>query len=293
MPRVPVALAGIVVALVTLGSDAFADTDVAVGPQYDTTHAYVSADAFDACIASLIATFGGSTSPKGTSTVTPTPSNTLTQLALTPAGSVSVFGYRTPVPYPFGSERTGYLVTDLDAAIVAARAAGASVVVAPFADPIGRDAVILWPGGVMMQLYVHTTPPRYPALASIPENRVYVSPESADAFVRDFVTFSRGRIEYDTNDAAGEELGRPGYRFRRIELVSGFGRLRVLVTDGALPFPYGRETTGYEVADLDAALARAVRSGASVVAGPIAASARRSAIVAFPGGYLAELHTGS
>src|SRR5436309_11234448 len=85
---------------------------VAVGPQYDTTHVYVAPEDFDRFVASLIATFGGTTTKQGVFTVTPTQSSTMSQLVLTPVGSVSVFGFKTPIPYPFGSERTGYLVTD-------------------------------------------------------------------------------------------------------------------------------------------------------------------------------------
>src|SRR5215470_721239 len=158
---------------------------VAVGPQYDTTHVYVAPDDFDRFVASFVATFGGTTSKQGVFTVTPTPSSTMSQLVLTPAGTVSVFGYKTPVPYPFGLERTGYLVTKLDDAVRAARKAGASVITAPFDDPIGRDVVIQWPGGVNMQLYWHTTPPDYPKLTTIPENRVYVSPDKEKEFVKD------------------------------------------------------------------------------------------------------------
>src|ERR1700721_1897949 len=87
---------------------------VAVGPQYDTTHVYVAPEDFDRFVASLIATFGGKTSKEGVFTVTPTPSQTMSQLVLTPAGTLSVFGFKTPVPYPFGAERLGYLVKDLD-----------------------------------------------------------------------------------------------------------------------------------------------------------------------------------
>src|SRR5262249_38916920 len=148
---------------------------IAVAPQYDTTHVYVAPDDFDKFVASLVATFGGTTSKQGVFTVTPTPSKTMSQLVLTPVGTLSVFGFKTPVPYPFGIERTGYLVTDIDAAIRSARETGADVLVAPFDDPIGRDAIIQWPGGVNTQLYWHTTPPDYKSLQSIPENRVYVS----------------------------------------------------------------------------------------------------------------------
>ena len=114
----------------------------AVAPQYDTTHVYVRPEDFDTFVASLLATFGGTTSKQGVFTVTPTPGSTMSQLVLTPVGTLSVFGFKTPIPYPFGSERTGYLVTDLDAAVHAAQSAGADVVVSAFPDPIGKDAVI-------------------------------------------------------------------------------------------------------------------------------------------------------
>src|SRR6202008_4072606 len=168
--------------------------NVAVGRQYDTTHVYVAPEDFDRFVTSFLATFGGSASKPGVATVTPTPSYTALQMVFTPVGTLSVFGFKTPVPHPFGSERTGYLVTDLDAAVRAARANGADVIVAPFNDPIGRDAVVQWPGGVNMQLYWHPTPPNYATLQTIPENRVYLSPDRADAFVRSFVAFSGGTV---------------------------------------------------------------------------------------------------
>src|SRR5258708_38867111 len=112
---------------------------VAVGPQYDTTHVYVAPQDFDRFVASLIATFGGTTTKQGVFTVTPTPSSPMSQLVMTPAGTVSVFGFKTPVPYPFGFERTGYLVADVDEAVRAAKATGADVLVAPFNDPIRSE----------------------------------------------------------------------------------------------------------------------------------------------------------
>ena len=262
----------------------------AVGPQYDTTHVYVAAKDFDRFVTSFVATFGGSTSKQGVFTVTPTPSSTMSQLLLTPVGTVSVFGFKTPIPYPFGSERTGYLVTDLDAAVRAARASGADVIVAPFNDPIGRDAIVQWPGGVNMQLYWHTTPPNYAKLQTIPENRVYVSPDRADAFIRSFVAFSGGTVTGDDAKAPGVEIGRPSDMYRRVRIASTFGNVAVLVTDGHLPYPYGRELTGYETPDLDATLTKAKSAGARVLVEPYSANDRRSAFVQFPGGYIAEIH---
>src|SRR5579864_1627815 len=58
--------------------------NVAVGPQYDTTHVYVAPEDFDRFVASLLATFGGTTTKQGVFTVTPTQSSTMSQLVLTP-----------------------------------------------------------------------------------------------------------------------------------------------------------------------------------------------------------------
>jgi predicted enzyme related to lactoylglutathione lyase len=271
-------------------SPASSSPAVAVGPQYATTHVYVASENFDRFVTSFVATFGGSTSKQGVFTVTPTPSSTMSQLVLTPVGTVSVFGFRTPVPYPFGRERTGYLVTDLDAAVRAARASGADVIVAPFNDPIGRDAIVQWPGGVNMQLYWHTTAPNYATLQTIPENRVYVSPDRADAFIRSFLAFSGGKVAGDDPKAPGIEIGRPSDTYRRVRIASTFGNVAVLVTDGHLPYPYGLELTGYETTDLDATLTKAKSAGARVLVEPYSADDRRSALVQFPGGYIAEIH---
>jgi len=271
-------------------SQAATSPSVAVGPQYDTTHVYVAPEDFDRFVASLLATFGGTTSKQGVFTVTPTPSSTMSQLVLTPVGTLSVFGFKTPVPYPFGLERTGYLVTDMDAAVRAARANGGDVIVAPFDDPIGRDAIVQWPGGVNMQLYWHTTAPSYPELQTVPENRVYVSPDRADAFIQSFVQFSGATVAGDDPKAPGVEIGRPSDTYRRIRVASTFGTVVALVTDGHLPYPYGREMTGYETLDLDTTLAKAKAAGVRVLVEPYAAADRRSAFVQFPGGYVAEIH---
>ena len=264
---------------------------VAVGPQYDTTHVYVAPQDFDRFVASLIATFGGTTTKQGVFTVTPTPSSTMSQLVMTPVGTVSVFGFKTPVPYPFGLERTGYLVTDMVQAIRAAKATGADVLVAPFNDPIGQDAIIQWPGGVNTQLYWHTTAPSYAPLQTVPENRVYVSPDRVDAFVGSFFAFSQGSLVSDEPRAPGVEIGRPAKTYRRVRIESTFGKLTALVTDGHLPYPYGREPTGYEVTNLTDTLTKARASGVEVLVPPYKTDERESAVVQFPGGYIAEIHS--
>jgi predicted enzyme related to lactoylglutathione lyase len=266
-------------------------SDWAVGPQYDSTHVYVAPEELDRFVASFVGTFGGTVSKKVVTTVTPTPSETTFQFVQSPVGPLSVFAFKTPIPYPFGAERTGYLVADLDVALRAAQSDGASIIVAPFPDPIGRDAVIQWSGGVNMQLYWHTTAPSYSPLQTIPENRVYLSTGKADEFIEQFIRFSNGKVVSDDAHAPGVEMGRPADTYRLIRIESLFGKLRVIVTDGHLPYPYGREMTGYEVADLADTLHKATTNGATVLVAPYTSGARQASLVQFPGGYIAEIHS--
>ncbi|KAF1068331.1 MAG: hypothetical protein GAK45_01395 [Pseudomonas citronellolis] len=263
---------------------------VAVGAQYDTSHVYVAPADVERFVQSFLATFGGKSTPQVVVNVLPVPSSTTSQLLQTPVGTVSLFGFSTPVPYPFGGERNGYLVRDMDAAIAAAKANGADVIVHDFPDPIGRDAVVQWPGGINMQLYWHTRNPSYAAFDSVPENRIYLSPQRADAFVKAFLGFSHGKVVSDERQADGAQVGQPGQHIRRIALSSDFVKMVLLVTDGHLPYPYGHETTGYEVADLGATLGKATGSGAKVIVAAHDEAGRRAAIVEFPGGYVAEIH---
>jgi hypothetical protein len=67
--------------------------------------------------------------------------------------------------------------------------------------------------------------------------------------------------------------------------------MTVIVTDGHLPYPYGRETTGYEVANFNEILAKAKSAGVQILVAPYQGDQRQSAIVQFPGGYIAEIHS--
>nr|WP_229255502.1 glyoxalase [Duganella phyllosphaerae] len=269
---------------------ALAAPDVAVAPQYDTTHVYVANADLDAFVNSFVGTFGGKASPRAVFTVTPTPSKTASQYVQTPVGMLSVFAFQTPIPYGFGNERTGYLVTDINTARDAAVEAGADVVVEPFDDPIGKDVLIQWAGGVNMQLYWHTKAPSYAPLHSVPDNRVYVSKVSADKFVTQFKTFAHAKVVAD-GQIDGGEIGRAGDTIRRVKLESKFGKMTVFVTDGKLTFPYGRETTGYQVDDMAATLEKAAANGATVLAAPRQTSTgNMSAMLQFPGGYISEIH---
>jgi hypothetical protein len=283
------------VAPFALPQPALADTpaqteQLAVGTQYGTTHVYVAPADFDRFVASFVATFGGHSAPKATVTVTPTASRTLWQAVITPYGSISVFAFTTPIPYPFGLERGGYLVSNFDDAIRIARENGAILTVAPFGDALGKDAIVEWPGAVPMQIYWHTTALHNAPLATVPENRIYISPDAVDTFVDDFNKFSHGTVVSDESAAPGIEIGVPTETYRRVRLQSPFGKLTLLVTDGHLPYPYGHETTGYEVPNLTETLQKAKAAGAAILVAPYASQGRQSAMVQFPGGYVAEIH---
>lgn len=295
MKRFALLFATAVMAASPIAAPAFAapTADYSVGAQYDTTHVYVPQDQFDTFVASFVATFGGTTSKQGEFQVTPTTSLTKSQLVLTPAGTISVFGFKTPIPYPFGDERTGYLVTDIDAAVKSARSHGAVRRLETFPDPIGRDSVVQWPGGVNMQLYWHTAKPNYAKLATVPENRIYLTVDAADAFIRSWTGFAHAKVTADDKTASGAEIGEPGKTVRRVSIDSGYGKMVVYVSDGHLPWPYGRDMTGYAVSDLAATLAKAKAAGAETLVAPVTANHRQTAIVRFPGGYVAEIHQGA
>src|ERR1700719_3387398 len=218
--------------VVGAGSPATPDAGVAVAPQYDSTHVYLASRDFDAFVRSFTAIFGGKPSKRTVANVLPVPSSTQFQYVWSPVGTLSIFAFMTPIPFPFGTERTGYLVTDMNQAIKAARAAGAEVIVEPFKDAIGIDAVIQFPGDVKTQLYWHFTSPKYDPLESIPDNRVYISRDRADDFAQSFLRFSEGKVVADETKADAGEIGRPGETYRRIDIESRFGKMRVLVTDG-------------------------------------------------------------
>ena len=264
---------------------------VAVGTQYDSTHVYVTPTNLDSFVNSFVATFGGQPSKMTIANVLPVPSSTQFRYIMSPVGMLSVFAYQTPVPFPFGQEHYGYLVTDMDKAIKAAKDAGAEVVVAPFKDAIGQDAVIQWSGGIKMQLYWHFTPPSYTPLKTIPENRIYISADRADDFVRSFISFAHGKIVDDNKQANAGEIGRPNEIFRRIRIESPFGKMQVMVTDGHLPYPFGYDITGYQVDNLNDTLSKAKTAGAKILFQPYDTSDRTTVILQFPGGYIAEVHS--
>jgi hypothetical protein len=258
--------------------------DYSVGPQYDTTHVYVPEDRFDAFVASFVATFGGTTSKQGEFQVTPR-SLTKSQLALTPVGTVSVFGFKTPIPYPFGDERTGYLVTDIDAAVASARRHGLSGASRPF--PI-RSAGIRDPvagRGQHADLLAHRQAELCAARhragkPDLPDKRCIRQLHPRLDRLRAWQDRFRRQVR------PGAEIGQPDKTIRRVAIDSGYGKMVVFVTDGQLPWPYGRDMTGYDVPDLAATLARATAAGVETLVQPVSRRPPERA-GPLPGGYIA------
>jgi hypothetical protein len=112
-----------------------------------------------------------------------------------------------------------------------------------------------------------------------------------DPFVRSFLAFSHGRIVSDEARAPGVEIGKPAETYRRLRIESKFGKLTAFVTDGHLPYPYGREMTGYEVTNLAETLAKAKAAGVDVLVPLYRSDERDAAILQFSGGYIAEIHS--
>ena len=141
-----------------------------------------------------------------------------------------------------------------------------------------------------MSTYWHFNPPSYPPLTTIPDNRIYISADKADEFVRSFTQFAHGKVIEDNKQANAGEIGRGNESFRRIRIESPFGKMQVMVTDGHLPYPFGYDITGYQVANLNNTLAKAKAAGVTVLSGPFDAGDRSAAVLQFPGGYIAEAH---
>ena len=63
------------------------------------------------------------------------------------------------------------------------------------------------------------------------------------------------------------------------------------MTDGHLPYPFGHELTGYHVENLAATVEKAKAAGVKILSPPYTANDRSTAILEFPGGYIAEVHS--
>ena len=118
-----------------------------------------------------------------------------------------------------------------------------------------------------------------------------MSSDRVDAFVRSFLAFFYGSVVSDERRAPGVDVGRSAETYRRVRIESKFGKLTALVTDGHLPYPYGREMTGYEVANLAETLSKAKAAGVDVLVPPYSTDERDAVVVRFPGGYIAEIHS--
>ncbi|RJQ76638.1 hypothetical protein D5S17_17385 [Pseudonocardiaceae bacterium YIM PH 21723] len=154
----------------------------AYGVQYDASHVYVEHGKLPDFIASWEGTFGGTHNPPTVFGITPTPSKALASIIHSPVGLLAAYDYQTPVPFPFGSEQTGFGVHDPDSAVAVARRSGATAPVAPWTGPVGREAVIRFPGGFSSQIWEQFDMFGFPPLTTQPEFRVYLSEDSQSRY---------------------------------------------------------------------------------------------------------------
>lgn len=67
--------------------------------------------------------------------------------------------------------------------------------------------------------------------------------------------------------------------------------MAIFVTDDHRPLPCGRELTGYETPNFERPLEKTKGRDAIILVKPFISDERQSAIVQFPGGYIAEIHS--
>lgn len=257
------------------------------GTQNGSTHIYLQSGTLASFTNSIASTFGGSIQQGGTAQITPTPSTVKSAFVFTPVGNFTGFEYTTPVPKPFGNENYGFMVSDMEQALLAARQLGASVMIEPFPDALGRDAVLIWPNGVQMQLFQHFKPQNNQSLKNTPETRLYIPVDRADEFIHSYSQFSLSILVQDRVLVAGDQPISDG-ALREVHLTSetSFGNTHIFVTNGHLNVPFGYEVTGYAVDDFQQTYVKAVENQAKT----LWSNYQNSAIIEFPGGYKAEIH---
>lgn len=293
---VAAAVTSVVVVAVSAGTPSAAEQSAparAYGVEYDATHVYVQHGKLNDFITSWEATFGGTNNPPTVFGITPTPSKALASIIHSPVGLLAAYDYQTPVPFPFGAEQTGFGVHDPDSAVRLARRAGATVAVAPWTGPVGREAVISFPGGFSSQIWEQFDMSGFTPVTTQPEFRVYLSEDTISAFLASYLRFTGGRVVSDVRAADGGEIGAPRTTYHRLRLKTPFGNTVVLANQGDWNYPYGRDTTGYSVTDVVATVAKATANGATVLSGPYRSKDRTSVLLQFPGGYIAEIHDGT
>ena len=265
----------------------------AYGVAYDASHVYVQHGKLPEFIKSWEATFGGTNNPPAAFGITPTPSTALASIIHSPVGLLAAYDYQTPIPFPFGSEQTGFGVHGPDNAVRVARRVGATAPVAPWTGPVGREAVVRFPGGFSSQVWEQFDMSGFTPLTTQPEFRVYLSEDTVNAFLASYLPFTGGKVVSDVRAADGGEIGAPGTTYHRVRIKTPFGDTVVLANQGDWNYPYGRDTTGYTVTDVAGTIAKATASGATVRSGPYRSKDRTSVLLEFPGGYLAEVHDGT
>ena len=89
---------------------------------------------------------------------------------------------------------------------------------------------------------------------------------------------------------AGAAVGRPDAKVRLVRIQSLYGDMLVVAGDGAWPWPYGREISGYGVTDLAATIDKAKAAGVTTLIPAHDVGGRQEAMLQFPGGFIAAVH---
>lgn len=112
------------------------DAKIALGTAFRTFHVYAQPGTAAAFVDSWIATFGGHAQPPANDIdLTPYPSKATAIMVSSPVAALSVYDFSTGIPYPFGSEVSGWGVTG------------------PRAAPDGHSVIVRFPGGYLVEIH--------------------------------------------------------------------------------------------------------------------------------------------
>jgi hypothetical protein len=115
---------------------------------------------------------------------------------------------------------------------------------------------------------------------------VYVASQHIDAFVDSFIATFGGQASQRAVFTVTPTPSKTASQY----VQTPVGMLSVFAFQSPIPYPFGREMTGYQVADLNETLAKAQGVGVKTLSPVNRTVEGRTAMVEFPGGYVAEIH---
>ncbi|ELW9447605.1 hypothetical protein KDW19_17535 [Burkholderia cenocepacia] len=279
------------------------------GAKYQFVHVAANSDDDVSRVAtSLVQTFGGITGPRGTFPSPPQYTETV-QMAYTPVGAVSTHHYPDDSALPDVIPVNGFAVKSdggealYDLSIATFQAAGAQLLYrweVKTAPSSPHQAILKWPGNVVTVAFGGPgTPTSFNAGftrlgdESVPVTRLYRNADDALAFATALQRAVDARYTVTVRPLMGLGIDNPGV-YKDISIESTIGNYEVIALPGkkllATHPDVARVQSSYFVRSLPDVLRNAVAAQASITRRYYSRQYHAdAAIVAFPGGYHAEV----